>query len=71
MTVAVEVGIALSRPPRLDRYSRVLVSVDFDPLTDSWDEAERQAEWTALAIAQGRPEVVMAVSSCITEILAV
>lgn len=71
MIVAVEVGVALRRPPRLDRLSRVLVEVEFDPLTGRWEQAEMEAELLAIEIAAGRPDVVMAVSSEITAILEV
>lgn len=69
MLVAVEVGVALSRPPRLDRLSRVVVDVPFDPVTGSWLAAEADACLTAIGMATGRPGVVMAVSAGVVEIV--
>lgn len=69
MIVAVEVGVALSRPPRLDRLSRVLVDVPFNPLTDSWFAAEVEAQLIAIDIAASRRDVVMPVSAKLTDII--
>lgn len=68
MIVAVEVGVALSRPPKVDRISRVLVEVEFDPMTDSFFDAELQAELIATHMAT-RPDVVMPVSSKVVGII--
>jgi len=69
--VAVEVGVALSRPPRLDRLSRVLVEVEFDPITGpGWFSAETEARLVACWMAT-RPDVVMPVSATVVDILEV
>lgn len=67
MLVAVEVGVALSRPPRTDRISRVIVEVEF---TGDWLVAESEARITACWIATRR-DVVMPVSAVVTDILEV
>lgn len=66
MIVVVEVGVALARPPRLDRLSRVLVEVDFD---GDFFTAETEARILACLIAGGRSDVVMPVSATVTDIL--
>lgn len=65
MIVAVEVGVALSRPPKLDRMSRVLVEVEFD---GSFFAAETEARLLATDIAM-RPDVVMPVYAQVIDIL--
>lgn len=67
MIVVVEVGVALTRPPRLDRISRVVVDVP----CPSWRDlpaAETDAELTALGIAAAQPDVVMPVFSRVVEV---
>lgn len=66
--VAVQVGVALTRPPRTDRYSRILVHADIDPANPDWFAAETEARLTACHIAH-RPDVVMVVSAVITDLL--
>lgn len=68
MLVVVEVGVALSRPPRVDRLSRVVVEV---PFTGSFQDAETEAALIACQMAAVRPEVVMPVSSVVVDVLAV
>lgn len=70
MIAAVEVGVALARPPRTDRLCRVVVEV----ACASWRElpaAELEALALALAIASARPDVVMPVSARIVDVLEV
>lgn len=66
MIVIVEVGVALSRPPRTDRISRIVVDVAMDPRRPDWDRAETEARLIAAHIASGRPGVVMPVSATVT-----
>jgi len=68
MIVAVEVGVALSRPPREDRISKVIISVDCATSAAIW-QAEIEARLAATQMAAGWPGVVMAVRSDILEIL--
>lgn len=58
MIVAVHVGVALSRPPGVDRISRILVEAD----------SEIEAMLIACQMAH-RPDVVMPVSSEVVDIL--
>jgi hypothetical protein len=59
MLVAVEVGVALSRPPRVDRISKVLVEAP----------TEIEAQLLACQIACRR-DVVMPVYSQVLDVLA-
>ena len=59
MIVAVEVGVALGRPPRLDRVSRVLV--------EAVDELEGELLATQLACC--RRDVAMPVWSRVVDVL--
>jgi tetrahydromethanopterin S-methyltransferase subunit F len=65
MLVAVEVGVALSRPPKVDRISRQVVEVDYrgDFLAELVE-----AELIACQMAH-RPDVVMPVYSRVDDIL--
>jgi hypothetical protein len=67
--VVVEVGVALRRPPRVDRISRVVVSVDTPSDGSRLYEAEQEARLVATYVATGRPDVVMAVSAAITHVI--
>jgi hypothetical protein len=68
MIVAVEVGVALTRPPKTDRISRVLVEVDL--VGEDWFGAETEAQLIACWMVC-RPDVVMPVYSKVTDILEV
>lgn len=70
MIAVVHVGVALSRPPTLDRVSRVVVSVDCDSWADVW-AAELEAKLLATWIASARPDVVMPVWAEVVELLEV
>jgi hypothetical protein len=59
MLLVVEVGVSLSRPPKLDRISRIVVECD----------NEVAGELLACQIAQSHSEVVMAIYSKIEDIL--
>lgn len=69
MIVAVEVAVALRRPPVIDRWSRVVVSVAVRPDLADWDAAEIEAQLLATWIASARPDVVMAVAARVVDIL--
>jgi hypothetical protein len=57
--VAVEVGVALGRPPRLDRLSRVLVEAD----------SEVEGRLVATQMAACQPGVAMPVWSAVVDVL--
>ena len=63
MIVTVEVDVALMRPPRVDRTSRVLVDTPTPSWVDGMASAEADAVWVAIAMCCGRPGVVMPVGS--------
>ena len=69
MIGVVEVGVALSRPPRLDRLSKVVVDVPCDDHRRLW-AAEQKARVVACWMA-ARRDVVMVVSAEVTELLEV
>ena len=60
MIIAVEVGVALARPPKVDRISRVVVEAD----------SETEGELIACQMVH-RPDVTMPVYSRVVDILAI
>jgi len=66
--VTVDVAVALSRPPREDRWSRVMVDVPVASDGSDLHSREIEAEVLAIHMASSRPGVVMAVRSEIAAI---
>lgn len=62
-TFGVEVGVALSRPPKHDETVHCLVAVDMQPGPNRWERAETEARLIACQLAASHPLVVMPVSA--------
>lgn len=67
MMVVVEVGTALSRPPQIDRLSKIIVDVPFD---GDFEASETEARIIACQMSC-RDDVVMPVSATVVDIIAI